>query len=98
MWAVLERFGYKAAFEELNGSGIHCLKNVITLDHNVHFFFDTLQLWLEPKAVSVILQPVPIGALTGFLGHTQHLQTLRGSNLLYRQSLEDYCNIHNSGF
>lgn len=63
----------------------------------MHFFFDTLQLWLEPKAVSVILQPVPIGALTGFLGHTQHLQTLRGSKLLYRQSLEDYCNIHNSG-
>jgi hypothetical protein len=52
MWAVLERFGYKAAFKELNGSEIHRLENVITLDHNVHFFFDTLQLWLEPKVVS----------------------------------------------
>jgi hypothetical protein len=48
LWAVLDRFGYKIAFEELNGAGIHRLENVITLDLSVHTFFDTSQLWLEP--------------------------------------------------
>jgi hypothetical protein len=36
------------AFEELNGTGIHRLENVITLNYDAHTFFDTFQLWLEP--------------------------------------------------
>jgi hypothetical protein len=48
VWAV-DRFGYKKLFsEELNGHKIHRLENVITLNHDVHILFDTLQLWLEP--------------------------------------------------
>ena len=48
VWAVLDRFGYKMAFKELNGSGIHHLENILTLNHDAHTFFNTLQLWLEP--------------------------------------------------
>jgi len=48
VWAVLERFIYKIACKELNGSGIHRLEHVLTLSQYVHTFFDTLQLWLEP--------------------------------------------------
>ena len=53
MWAVVERFGYNKAFEELNGTGIHRLENILTLDPNVHFSFDRLRLWLEPSIESV---------------------------------------------
>ena len=52
VWAVLDRFGYKMAFEELNGSGIHRLENVLTLTPDVHISFDTLRVWLEPVEVS----------------------------------------------
>ena len=44
----MERFGYKKTFDELNGSGIHRLENILTLDLNVYHLFDTLRLWLEP--------------------------------------------------
>ena len=43
----MERFGSKETFEELNGSGIHRLENIFTLDHYPHHLFDTLQLWFE---------------------------------------------------
>ncbi|KAJ8509111.1 hypothetical protein ONZ45_g8672 [Pleurotus djamor] len=43
--AVLQRFGYDV--EKLNGPNVHSLINVITLEHNVHHDFDTLQLWLD---------------------------------------------------
>ena len=45
------------AFKELNGSGIHRLQNIITLHSDVHTFFDTLQLWLEP--VEGVSNPLP---------------------------------------
>jgi hypothetical protein len=48
VWAVLDRFGYKRLFNELNGNKIHRLENVFTLTYDVHILFDTLQLWLEP--------------------------------------------------
>jgi len=48
VWAVLDRFGYKKPFHELNGDKIHRLENVFTLSYDVHILFDALQLWLEP--------------------------------------------------
>jgi len=47
VWAVLDRFGYKI-FDELNGPGIHRLQNVLTMDKNVHTYFDRLKVWFEP--------------------------------------------------
>ena len=58
VWAVLERFGNKKVFEELNGSGIHRLQNILTLNPIVHHLFDTLRLWLEP-----------VGPVSNFLLH-----------------------------
>jgi len=47
VWAVIGRFGSKMYLDELNGSGIHRLENILTLDPSVHGLFDTLRLWLE---------------------------------------------------
>ncbi|KIJ41276.1 hypothetical protein M422DRAFT_84372, partial [Sphaerobolus stellatus SS14] len=46
IWAILQRFGYQELPEELNGSNIHCLENVITMELNVHEYFDNLDIWL----------------------------------------------------
>ncbi|TFK53832.1 hypothetical protein OE88DRAFT_1656202 [Heliocybe sulcata] len=43
--AVLKRFGYNV--DKLNGANVHSLSNVMTLQWDVHHFFDTLNLWLE---------------------------------------------------
>jgi hypothetical protein len=45
---VLERFGHRKVFKELNISGIHCLENIFTLNSSAYYSFNTLQLWLEP--------------------------------------------------
>ena len=47
-WAVLKCFGYNTIFDELNGSGIHRLENILTLDVRYHRAFDELKLWFEP--------------------------------------------------
>jgi hypothetical protein len=52
--AVLYRFGYN--FDNLNGPKVHSLFNVMTLDRNVHDWFDRLQVWFE-KTVSVAFIP-----------------------------------------
>lgn len=52
MWAVLDRFGLPFGWEEFLGKNIHCIENVLTLEFNVHCFFDNLDLWLE-STVSV---------------------------------------------
>ena len=46
-WAVMERFGQVNGFLELNGPDIHRLENVMTMQPDVHAFFDRLALWLE---------------------------------------------------
>ncbi|RPD55394.1 hypothetical protein L227DRAFT_510242, partial [Lentinus tigrinus ALCF2SS1-6] len=46
-WAILNRFGYTGMEEELAGSSIHRLENVLTLDAVLHHFFDQLYLWFE---------------------------------------------------
>jgi len=45
MWAVMSRFGHESLPDELNGSKIHRLENVMTLDNGVHTLFDQLKLW-----------------------------------------------------
>ncbi len=47
VWAVLKRFGGVDVVEELNGNQVHRLGNILTLSVNLHYFFDTLHLWLE---------------------------------------------------
>jgi hypothetical protein len=51
---VLKRFGYDV--EKLNGPKVHSLYNVMTLDKNIHDWFDRLEVWFE-KTVSVAFIP-----------------------------------------
>lgn len=48
----MERFGQNGFRDELDGSKIHRLSNILTLDHRLHTFFDKLTLWLEGDDVS----------------------------------------------
>ena len=52
MWTVMERFGQNGFRDELDGSKIHRLSNILTLDHSIHTYFDKLVLWLEADDVS----------------------------------------------
>jgi len=40
-------FGYEDLPERLNGADIHSLDNIMTLQHDIHSWFDKLQLWFE---------------------------------------------------
>ncbi|KAK1225519.1 hypothetical protein PQX77_011538 [Marasmius sp. AFHP31] len=43
--AALKRFGYDV--NNLNGAKVHSLYNVMTMEQNVHDWFDNLNLWFE---------------------------------------------------
>ncbi|KIY49502.1 hypothetical protein FISHEDRAFT_41664 [Fistulina hepatica ATCC 64428] len=45
--AILDRFGGINSIEELNGSKVHRLENILTLDSNLHDSFNRLKIWLE---------------------------------------------------
>ncbi|CAA7269654.1 unnamed protein product [Cyclocybe aegerita] len=45
IWTVMSRFGYEHIPDELNGSRIHRLENVMTLTPSLQEMFDTLRLW-----------------------------------------------------
>ena len=47
MWTILTCFGYDDIPEKLKGAGIHSLDNIMTLEPNIHSWFDKLQLWFE---------------------------------------------------
>lgn len=49
--AVLHRFGGINAIEELNGSCVHRLENIITLNSCLDIWFHRLQIWLERDPV-----------------------------------------------
>jgi hypothetical protein len=57
----------------LNGSKIHRLENVMTLDMTMHSFFDSLDLYLE-KTVSGYSQECT-GNLTAATVDSQQIQT-----------------------
>ncbi|THH21128.1 hypothetical protein EW146_g321 [Bondarzewia mesenterica] len=47
-WTVFDGLGeVKVVDDELNGKGIHCMENVMTMAGPVHTAFDYLKLWLE---------------------------------------------------
>jgi hypothetical protein len=48
MWAVMSRFGHETLPDELNGSKIHRLENVMTLENGFHTLFDQLEIWFVP--------------------------------------------------
>ncbi|CAE6364000.1 unnamed protein product [Rhizoctonia solani] len=50
IWAILHMYGGIQP-HELNGTGIHRLSNILTLEVGLHFCFDNLQIWLEPTGI-----------------------------------------------
>jgi len=44
---LLHRFGGINAMEELNGSHVHRLQNILTLNANLDTWFHELKIWLE---------------------------------------------------
>ena len=56
MWTVIGYFGYPEILDELNGSNLHSLRNVLTLEAFVHTLFDALRLWLEPTVRLLLSQ------------------------------------------
>jgi hypothetical protein len=53
MWAMMEPFGQRGFMDELDGSKIYRLANILTLDQFLHSNFDNLSLWLESDDVSL---------------------------------------------
>ncbi|KAF8872013.1 hypothetical protein CPB84DRAFT_1899544 [Gymnopilus junonius] len=45
MWAVMCQFGYEELPDDLNGSKVHRLENVMTVVHGFHMDFNTLKVW-----------------------------------------------------
>jgi hypothetical protein len=59
VWTIMHRFGYKGIPKELNGTGIHRLESVLTLDVTVQQAFDVLDLWFEPTvSTRILLDPI----------------------------------------
>ena len=52
MWAMMKQFGQPGFMDELDGSKIHRLANILTLEQFLHTQFDRLALWLEADVVS----------------------------------------------
>ncbi|KAJ7109804.1 hypothetical protein C8R44DRAFT_743178 [Mycena epipterygia] len=51
MWTMLKIFGSQQVIDELGGTDIHRLENVITVDVATHDQIDLLQLWFEPTGI-----------------------------------------------
>ncbi|KAI0034999.1 hypothetical protein K488DRAFT_44190, partial [Vararia minispora EC-137] len=50
VWTIIQRFGCGELRDELAGDKMHSLKNIMTLESNIHDAFDSLELWLESTA------------------------------------------------
>ena len=44
----MNRFGHEELPDELNGSNVHRLENVMTMVLGFHTFFDQLEIWFVP--------------------------------------------------
>ncbi|KAI5999981.1 hypothetical protein EDD15DRAFT_2362512 [Pisolithus albus] len=51
VWAVLDCFGYPNLRQELDGTSIHRLENVMTMDVTLHALFDMLLIYLTATEV-----------------------------------------------
>jgi hypothetical protein len=47
MWAVIDQLAGEPVSSKLNGILIHSLDNIMTMDPNMHHFFDRLDIWFE---------------------------------------------------
>jgi len=47
VWTILKCFGYEDLPGRLKGAGVHSLDNIMTLQLDIHSWFDQLQVWFE---------------------------------------------------
>ncbi|KAI4522327.1 hypothetical protein K523DRAFT_336135 [Schizophyllum commune Tattone D] len=47
VWGILECFGHGELREELQGSSVHRLENVMSMNQDWHNYFDVLEMWLD---------------------------------------------------
>jgi hypothetical protein len=52
----MKNFAYEGLLEKLIGDGIHALDNVMTFSHDIHIWFDTLNLWFEAMVSELTFQ------------------------------------------
>ena len=53
----MQRFGYDV--KKLNGPDVHSLFNVMTMEKNVHDWFDRLDMWFE-STVGAVVRIMPV--------------------------------------
>ena len=47
VWTILDQFGYPDLLDELSGTKIHRLDNLMMLTFSIHRMFDAMHLWFE---------------------------------------------------
>ncbi|KAF5335487.1 hypothetical protein D9611_012136 [Ephemerocybe angulata] len=47
-WALIERLGFRRILDELRGTGVHRLENMMTMSPFANRFFNSLNIWLSP--------------------------------------------------
>ncbi|KAF6754074.1 hypothetical protein DFP72DRAFT_388919 [Ephemerocybe angulata] len=47
-WALIERLGFRSILDELRGTGVHRLENMMTMSPFANRFFNSLNIWLSP--------------------------------------------------
>lgn len=63
VWTTLERFGHSGLLDELSGTNIHRLDNVMTLTVSVCRLFDSMSLWFEEVRGKVSFLSCPSASL-----------------------------------
>lgn len=75
-------FSCVSILDELNGTNIHRLSNILTLDEHNHKNFDNLDLWFEAVPVSAWPTCIIIIVDLDIVEHDEHLRfvlSIRGS-------------------
>ncbi|KAF5335453.1 hypothetical protein D9611_012134 [Ephemerocybe angulata] len=47
-WALIERLGFRSVLDELRGTGLHRLENMMAVCSVANRFFNSLNIWLSP--------------------------------------------------
>jgi len=94
MLAILHTFGLETLVSEFSKkNGVHTVKNVISLEPNVHAAFDSLRLWFEEtdKVCCTMLQQMRIYMLIIYF--QEHVYTL-GSSPMGESTLNNFQSIN----
>ena len=63
--------GFPGIVDELQGAGVHSLRNTMTLSNQLHRYFDSLRLWLEETVRFRFANLLELHSLLELLGDTE---------------------------